>query len=131
MQKPLHNEVAFYFLFFHWVLYFHSGEYKIHEIFTVLFLFFVIKYLYGSDFMKCIHSSEKEQEYLLLDCLLLSNKRIKVLENAVLNYSGGGEELERRVRTILFLHDELDEEIQIVLKDIVVYLRDIRKHVSV
>lgn len=55
-----------------------------------------------------------------------ANRRRGLLENAVINYSGGLLNLECRVREVLSLRDELSHETWSLLCDISVYLRDIK-----
>ncbi|VEC00514.1 Uncharacterised protein [Cedecea lapagei] len=56
-------------------------------------------------------------------------KRLRLLENAVVNYSGGITSLEKRIVTVLEKDKTLCENTKLLLEDIAMYMRDMKTFV--
>lgn len=54
-------------------------------------------------------------------------RRLKLLENAIINYGGGMAQLRQRAETLALAREDLDPEANQLLTDIVRYLRDVAR----
>lgn len=81
-----------------------------------------------SKLVDLYHNTTPDESYLML-------RRLELLENAVINYSGGILNIEVRIRSVLNRNavkvassGGIDTEVMLLLKDIFVYLRDVKAH---